>query len=65
MRPSDTRVTHRMQSMNGDTDDRLEIEKQHETVFGDQASRYRSAITALMCDGVFCAEDVAVRAVQR
>jgi hypothetical protein len=49
-----------MQSMNGDTDDRLEIEKQYETVFGDQASRYRSAITALMCDGVFCAEDAAV-----
>ena len=26
--------------MDPDTDDRLEIEKQHETVYGDQASRY-------------------------
>jgi hypothetical protein len=46
--------------MTNDTDDRLEIEKQNEAVLGDQASRYRSAITALMCDGVFCAEDAAV-----
>ncbi len=46
--------------MKTETDDRVEIEKQNETVFGDQASRYRSAITALMCDGVFCAEDAAV-----
>ena len=42
--------------MNTDTDDRVEIEKQNEAVLGDQASRYRSAITALMCDGVFCAD---------
>lgn len=46
--------------MDIDTDDRLEIEQQNEAVLGDQASRYRSAITALMCDGVFCAEDAAV-----
>ncbi len=46
--------------MDIDTDDRVEIEKQQEEVFGDQQNRYRSAITALMCDGVFCAEDAAV-----
>lgn len=43
-----------------DTDDRTELEKQHETVYGSQEARYRSAITALLCDGVFCAEDAAV-----
>lgn len=46
--------------MSVDTDDRIEIEKQNEAVYGDQGERYRSAITALLCDGVFCAEDAAV-----
>ena len=40
-----------------DTDERTEIEQQNEAVLGDQEARYRSAITALTCDGVFCAVD--------
>lgn len=46
--------------MDQDTDDRTEIERDQEEVLGSQAERYRSAITALLCDGVFCAEDAAV-----
>lgn len=46
--------------MDIDTDDRTEIEKDQQEVLGTQAERYRSAITALLCDGEFCAEDAAV-----
>ena len=46
--------------MDVDTDDRPAIERQNEIVLGDQEERYRSAITALLCDGVFCAEDAKV-----
>lgn len=41
-------------------DGRPEAERQQENVFGDQQERYRSAITALLCDGVFCTDDAEV-----
>lgn len=43
-----------------DVDNRPAIEQQNEQIFGEQDGRYRSAITALLCDGVFCAEDAGV-----
>ena len=43
-----------------DIDHRLPIEQEREDIYGTQEPRYRSAVTALLCDGVFCAEDAEV-----
>lgn len=43
-----------------DIDHRLPIEREREDVYGTQECRYRSAVTALLCEGTFCAEDALV-----